>query len=194
MRILNRFICALAILAVAGCSSDTSDTAKTDTESASQVAQSEATAAVTTLPGLITNPSGVRYQVMLDGNGAEVIDGMYVEYDYSVWFADSIGLTKAASLGSSVGRPGAAFKAQVGVHGLAGLNDGVLGMKLGGSRRIFIPWELGYGEEGPPPKTNLIFEVENIKEVPQDVVDKYQEEERKRREYYKRRQDSLDQL
>ena len=53
---------------------------------------------------------------------------------------------------------------------IPGFDEGFTGMKIGGKRRIFIPWQMAYGElgrEGPdaahpgiPPKTDLIFDVE----------------------------------
>jgi peptidylprolyl isomerase/FKBP-type peptidyl-prolyl cis-trans isomerase FkpA len=49
---------------------------------------------------------------------------------------------------------------------IQGWDQGVLGMKVGEKRKIFIPYTLGYGENGYgpiPPKANLIFEVEVTK-------------------------------
>jgi peptidylprolyl isomerase len=53
---------------------------------------------------------------------------------------------------------------------IPGFDEGFTGMKVGGKRRIFIPWQMAYGElgrDGPdaahpgiPPKTDLIFDVE----------------------------------
>ncbi len=46
---------------------------------------------------------------------------------------------------------------------IEGLKRGVPGMKVGGTRRIEIPWRLAYGEAGRdpiPPRTDLVFEVE----------------------------------
>ncbi|MEO7361159.1 MAG: FKBP-type peptidyl-prolyl cis-trans isomerase [Gemmatimonadaceae bacterium] len=47
---------------------------------------------------------------------------------------------------------------------ITGWDAGFEGMKVGGKRRLFIPYQLGYGELGRPPaipaKSELIFDVE----------------------------------
>tara|TARA_B100000674_G_scaffold232587_1_gene191305 strand:+ start:34 stop:708 length:675 start_codon:yes stop_codon:yes gene_type:complete len=65
---------------------------------------------------------------------------------------------------------GQPFQFQIGTRQvILGWETGLLGMKEGGKRTIFIPYELAYGERGAgeliPPKSNLIFEVEIIKVV-----------------------------
>jgi peptidylprolyl isomerase len=55
---------------------------------------------------------------------------------------------------------------------IPGFDQGYEGMKVGGQRRIFIPWQLAYGAKGRPgpdaanpgipPKADLIFDVELV--------------------------------
>lgn len=51
-----------------------------------------------------------------------------------------------------------------------GLDQGILGMKSGGKRRLFVPWQMAYGAKGDSPaipsKADLIFDVELV-----DVAD-----------------------
>jgi len=47
---------------------------------------------------------------------------------------------------------------------IKGFERGMVGMKVGGVRRIRIPWKLGYGETGSPPRipprADLVFDIE----------------------------------
>ena len=66
---------------------------------------------------------------------------------------------------------GEVFKFQVGTRQvIPGWETGLLGMKEGGKRTIFIPYKLAYGDRGVgnsiPPKSNLIFEIEVISVIP----------------------------
>ena len=66
---------------------------------------------------------------------------------------------------------GEVFKFQVGTRQvIPGWETGLLGMKEGGKRTIFIPYKLAYGDRGIgnsiPPKSNLIFEIEVISVIP----------------------------
>jgi peptidylprolyl isomerase len=62
------------------------------------------------------------------------------------------------------------FLQGVGRGTIPGVDEGVEGMRIGGKRRLFIPWQLAYGvrgrptndpkNPGVPPKADLIFDVE----------------------------------
>ena len=92
------------------------------------------------------------------GTGAEVKSGDTVVMHYTGTFDDG------EKFDSSVDR-GTPFQTQIGVgHVIAGWDKGIPGMKVGGKRKLFIPYTMGYGEEGAgdtiPPLADLIFEVE----------------------------------
>jgi FKBP-type peptidyl-prolyl cis-trans isomerase len=119
-------------------------------------------------PEILSKPSGVRYQDLVVGKGVEAVLGSQVQCHYTVWLGDSTGLVKGQFLQSSkdTNQP---FTCTLGQALIAGWSDGMVGMKEGGTRRIFIPWEQGYGAQGRPPmipaKTNLVFEIEFLSAV-----------------------------
>ncbi len=91
------------------------------------------------------------------GTGAEAVSGKAVEVHYTGW------LTDGKKFDSSVGRGPFTFKLGAGMV-IRGWDQGVVGMKVGGKRKLTIPPELAYGERGfpgaIPPSATLIFEVE----------------------------------
>jgi len=92
------------------------------------------------------------------GTGATAAKGHMVDVHYTGW------LTNGSSFDSSVSR-GRPFQFELG-RGMviAGWDQGVAGMKVGGKRKLTIPPELGYGARGAggviPANATLIFEVE----------------------------------
>jgi FKBP-type peptidyl-prolyl cis-trans isomerase len=92
------------------------------------------------------------------GTGAEAQAGQNVSVHYTGW------LTTGEKFDSSVDR-GRPFQFPLGGgRVIKGWDQGVVGMKVGGKRKLTIPPELGYGSRGAPgaipPNATLIFEVE----------------------------------
>jgi len=89
--------------------------------------------------------------------------GDMVKVHYTGWLNDGNKQT-GAKFDSSVDR-GEAFEFNVGLgYVIQGWEISVLDMKVGEKRRVFIPYQLGYGEHGAgnviPPYADLIFDIE----------------------------------
>jgi FKBP-type peptidyl-prolyl cis-trans isomerase FkpA len=105
-----------------------------------------------------TTPSGLQYDDLTVGNGAAAASGQYVTVHYTGW------LTNGKKFDSSVDR-GDPFGFNLGRgQVIAGWDEGVQGMQVGGKRKLTIPPDLGYGQWGAggviPPNATLVFEVE----------------------------------
>jgi FKBP-type peptidyl-prolyl cis-trans isomerase FkpA len=107
-------------------------------------------------------PNGLKYTDAKVGDGAEATAGKKVSVQYTGWLSDNG--AKGRKFDSSVDR-GQPFQFTLGAHQvIAGWDEGVAGMKVGGKRTLTIPPELGYGARGAggviPPNATLIFDVE----------------------------------
>jgi FKBP-type peptidyl-prolyl cis-trans isomerase FkpA len=106
----------------------------------------------------ITTESGLQYEELIVGEGAEAKAGQNVSVHYTGW------LTDGQKFDSSKDR-NAPFQFSLGAGMvIRGWDEGVQGMKVGGTRKLTIPAALGYGARGAggviPPNATLIFEVE----------------------------------
>ena len=108
------------------------------------------------------------------GNGLEVKNHSKLSVHY-------IGRLEDNTVFDSSYDRGQFFDFQIGVRKvIIGWETGLLGMREGGKRTIFIPYQLAYGESGAgnliPPKSNLIFDIEVIKVAPPGYqeIDGYQ--------------------
>ena len=104
-----------------------------------------------------TTDSGLQYEDLIIGSGAEAKAGDSVSVHYTGW------LTDGSKFDSSKDRNQAfSFNLGAGMV-IKGWDEGVAGMKVGGTRKLTIPPELGYGARGAggviPPNAMLIFEV-----------------------------------
>jgi FKBP-type peptidyl-prolyl cis-trans isomerase FkpA len=92
------------------------------------------------------------------GSGAEAKTGDKVKVHYTGRL-----LKNNYMFDSSVGKK--PFDVTIGAGGvIKGWDEGLVGMKVGGKRKLTIPSRLGYGDAGSPPKipgkATLVFEIE----------------------------------
>lgn len=110
------------------------------------------------------NPAFSRTDVRV-GTGADAVSGSFITVHYTGWlFNSSRPDQKGAQFDSSAGQAPFSFTLGAG-QVIAGWDDGLQGMKVGGLRRLVIPPSLAYGgsRSGPiPPNATLLFEVELI--------------------------------
>ncbi len=104
-----------------------------------------------------TTPSGLRYIDTEVGGGETACAGQQVTVHYTGW------LTDGRKFDSSVDRD-QPFDFSLGAgQVIRGWDEGVAGMRVGGTRKLTIPPQLGYGARGAggviPPNATLIFEV-----------------------------------
>jgi FKBP-type peptidyl-prolyl cis-trans isomerase FkpA len=102
--------------------------------------------------------SGLIIEELMLGTGATAKAGQHVTVHYTGW------LTDGSKFDSSKDR-NEPFDFPLGrQHVIAGWDEGVQGMKVGGVRKLTIPPQLGYGARGAggviPPNATLVFEVE----------------------------------
>jgi peptidylprolyl isomerase len=110
----------------------------------------------------VTTPSGLKYIDVKAGTGAAPKTGQTCVMHYTGWLYD--GGKKGAKFDSSVDR-GQPFEFKIGMRQvIAGWDEGVATMNVGGERTLIIPPELGYGARGAgnviPPNATLMFDVE----------------------------------
>jgi FKBP-type peptidyl-prolyl cis-trans isomerase len=111
---------------------------------------------------VIEMPDGLKYTDTKTGTGAAATAGTKVSVHYTGWLSSNG--AKGKKFDSSLDR-GQPFEFTLGAHQvIAGWDEGVAGMKVGGARTMTIPPELGYGARGAggviPPNATLIFDVE----------------------------------
>jgi peptidylprolyl isomerase len=109
-------------------------------------------------PATITTESGLQYVDLQEGSGAAPRKGQRAVVHYTGWLVDGTKFDSSRDRGEpfqfSIGRG----------EVIAGWDEGVASMKVGGIRRLTVPPGLGYGARGAggviPPNATLTFEVE----------------------------------
>ena len=105
-----------------------------------------------------TTESGLLIEEIRVGSGDTAVSGQFVSVHYTGW------LTDGTKFDSSKDRD-EPFEFPLGQRTvIAGWDEGVQGMRVGGVRKLTIPPQLGYGARGAggviPPNATLVFEVE----------------------------------
>jgi hypothetical protein len=98
--------------------------------------------------------AALRYVDLAEGTGAPAAEGKRFTVMYTGWLKNDTQFDASKAPFSFV-----QGRRQV----IVGWDIGFEGMKVGGKRKLFIPWQLAYGEAGSgpiPPKADLIFDVE----------------------------------
>lgn len=106
--------------------------------------------------------SGLEWEILQEGSGVSPQTGNTVKVHYTGWLNNDG--QPGQKFDSSVDR-GQKFSFRIGIGMvIAGWDEGVMGMKVGEKRRLYIPSGLAYGPYGAgnviPPHASLIFDVE----------------------------------
>src|SRR6185437_13830433 len=150
-------ITALAVIALGACTKheQAQNTTAPATNQAATTQQAVAPASTTTTQAPVTE---LQVQDIKVGNGAEAKPGKIVTVHYTGT------LTDGKKFDSSLDR-GQPFKFHLGAgEVIQGWDKGLVGMKVGGERKLIIPPQMAYGERGAggviPPNATLIFDVQ----------------------------------
>jgi peptidylprolyl isomerase len=108
-----------------------------------------------------TKVGKLKVEDLIIGTGAEAKAGSIITVHYTGWLEDGSKFDSSYDSGKPI-------DIDLGKgHVIAGWDQGLIGMKAGGKRKLTIPPHLGYGEKGAfnyvPPNAALIFEVELLK-------------------------------
>ena len=118
--------------------------------------------------GNVTDPSQVNIEYTLSdlvvGTGTQAAVGNAVTVNYTGWLYNAQGTdSKGTQFDTSIGKvPLGPFT--LGSRSLLlGFEQAVVGMRIGGKRRAYLPASLAYGSQGSgpiPPNASLVFEID----------------------------------
>lgn len=160
--LLVAFPCSLALTACAEKPATSGAATTTATAAATAPAAPTAPPAVsaeTFLAGgeVKTTEGGIQYIDVAPGAGPPLASGTIAVLDYQAWLGDG------KLFDDSTRRPGDFCYEVGGGKGITFFSEAVVGMQVGGTRRILVPADKGYGASGRPPlippNSTLLFEM-----------------------------------
>ena len=136
---------------VIGCSSESSEQAASPTPEAASAAML----------------ADLEIEDLVEGEGLGIQAGQRAEVHYTLWLRDVAAEDGRGEMLQSSKEADRTFTFTIGQGAvIAGWDQGVPGMKVGGTRELRIPYRLAYGERGMPggvpPRADLIFEIDLI--------------------------------
>lgn len=99
------------------------------------------------------------------GSGKAAVKGALITTQYRGWLEDGTEFDSSYSRGKP-------FQCVIGTRRvIQGWDQGLMGMQVGGKRKLWVPAHLGYGERqvgAIPPNSNLVFEIELLEVLTRD--------------------------
>lgn len=157
---MRQFPVLLAVIALAslcGCAGTSKSGATAEPSTTAQPAP-EAPAGGAAAGKVHKLASGLVYEDIVVGNGTMADPGLTVTVNYSGRLTDGTEFDSSA-------RSGRPLVFQLGAgRVIAGWEQGIKGMRIGGKRKLTIPPDLAYGSSGNgnviPPNATLVFDIE----------------------------------
>lgn len=123
-------------------------------------------------PGRTSTMYELRYTEVAVGTGASAEADKCLYSHYTGWLVDGKKFDSSRDTAAN-GKPRTPLAFKQGARQvIAGWDSGFEGMKVGGVRRLFVPYQIAYGQKGRPPvippKALLVFDVElmDVTEAP----------------------------
>ena len=99
------------------------------------------------------------------GSGKAAVKGALISTQYRGWLEDGTEFDSSYSRGKP-------FQCVIGTRRvIQGWDQGLMGMQVGGKRKLWVPAHLGYGERqvgSIPPNSTLVFEIELLEVLTRD--------------------------
>lgn len=159
MRAVRPLILIVSVVAIAACNGGSTSTTAVDTNvyTADPATSQYASSLNVTIGSMLKTQSGLYYKDLTVGTGAAASAGFTARVQYTGWLPNGV------AFDSTAGRNPNYFEFLINAGKvIRGWDEGVQGMKVGGTRQLVIPPDLGYGNSGSgsiPGNAILVFKI-----------------------------------